>query len=123
MSGAFGLLEMGSGSAATAVFLGWNGGTTAKLTGKLLTSEGGTIGTSGTFVSKLRHGTAVLSGGTITVADTNVTASSRIFLTHQTYTGTPGTLAVTARSAGVSFTATSSSGTDANTIGWMMIEP
>lgn len=68
-------------------------------------------------------GLATLSSGTVTVSTNKVTASSRIFLTHQTTSGTAGVLAVTARSAGVSFTITSTSGSDAGTVGWFIVEP
>lgn len=81
------------------------------------------VSSSGTVMSKIRHGTAALVGGTGTVADANVTANTRIFLTSQADGGTPGWVRVSARSAGVSFTITSSSGTDTSTVGYMMIEP
>ena len=63
-------------------------------------------------------GTAVLSGGTKVVSTSLVTAASRILLTSQTDGGTPGWLRVSGRSAGVSFTITSSSGTDASTVAY-----
>lgn len=68
-------------------------------------------------------GTAVLSGGTVTVNNSTVTANSRIFLTTQSTSGTPGFVYISARSAGTSFTITSSSGTDASTVAWLIIEP
>jgi hypothetical protein len=90
-----------------------------------VSSSGINIGTSsdGTTFKRLEHGTAVLVGGTVTVADTTITANSRIILTSQVGGGTPGWLRVSARSAGVSFTITSSSGTDTSTVGYVIIEP
>lgn len=73
--------------------------------------------------SNAKQGTAVLSGGTATVSNTSVTANSRIFLTSQVDGGTPGFLRVSARSAGTSFTITSSSGTDTSTVAYIIFEP
>lgn len=70
-------------------------------------------------------GTCTLVLGTCTVSTTKVTANSRIFLTAQVLgTVTVGQgLAVTARSAGTSFTVTSQTATDTSTVAWMIIEP
>lgn len=68
-------------------------------------------------------GVATLVGGTVTVNNTKVTANSRIFLTSQADGGTPGTLRVSARVAGTSFTITSSSGTDTSTVAFLILEP
>jgi hypothetical protein len=74
--------------------------------------------------SNAKQGTATLTAGTVTVADTSVTASSRIFLTGQApNAGTPGALAVSARTAGTSFTVTSTSGTDTSTFAYEIFEP
>jgi hypothetical protein len=70
-----------------------------------------------------RQGTVTLSSGSAVVANTSVTATSRIFLTSQADGGTPGWLRVSARTAGVSFTITSSSGTDASTVAFEIFEP
>jgi len=70
-----------------------------------------------------KQGTAVLVAGTVTVAHTAVTANSRIFLTSQADGGTPGFLRVSARTAGRSFTITSSSGTDTSTVAYEIFEP
>ncbi len=70
-----------------------------------------------------RMGTAVLTAGAVTVANTSVTANSRIFLTSQADGGTPGFLRVSARSAGVSFTITSGSGADTSTVAYLIVEP
>jgi hypothetical protein len=78
---------------------------------------------SGTAMTRIRHGSATLVGGTVTVSDSTVTASSRIFAERQATGGTPGSLGITARSNGVSFTITSTSGTDTSTVVWLLIEP
>jgi hypothetical protein len=68
-------------------------------------------------------GVATLVAGTVTVSNTLVTASSRIFLTSQADGGTPGWVRVSGRTAATSFTITSSSGTDTSTVAWHIIEP
>lgn len=68
-------------------------------------------------------GSVALSGGAATVNTTKVTANSRIFLDNQALGGTAGFLRVSARSAGTSFTITSSSGTDTSTVAWLIVEP
>lgn len=70
-----------------------------------------------------KQGTAVLAAGTVTVANANVTANSRILLTSQADGGTPGFLRVSARVAGTSFTITSSSATDTSTVAYEIFEP
>lgn len=68
-------------------------------------------------------GLATLVNGTVTVANTNVTANSRIFLTVQTPGGTPGSpLRVSARVVGTSFTI-STAAADTSTVAWMIVEP
>lgn len=70
-----------------------------------------------------KQGTAVLVGGTVVVSNTAVTANSRIFLTAQNTGGTPGALRVSARTAGTSFTITSTSATDTSTVAYQIFEP
>ena len=67
-------------------------------------------------------GLSTLVAGSVVVSNTLVTANSRIFLTKQT-DGSSGYVNVTARTAGVSFTITSSSGTDTASIAWWIVEP
>lgn len=89
---------------------------------KLTTAGGGLYVKEG---SNATMGVATLSGGTVTVSTTKAAANSRIFLTTQTL-GTvtvPKTVGVTARSAGTSFTITSSDATDTSTVAWMIVEP
>jgi len=69
-----------------------------------------------------KQGTATLSSGTAVVSNTSVTASSRIFLTAQD-NSTAGALRVSARTAGTSFTITSSNGTDSGVVAYEIFEP
>lgn len=73
--------------------------------------------------SNAKQGTAVLVAGTVTVANTSVTSTSRIFLTSNTDGGTPGFLRVSTRSVGVSFTITSSNAADTSTVAYQIFEP
>jgi lysophospholipase L1-like esterase len=75
----------------------------------------------GTVAANSGFGTQALTAGTATVSNTSVTAASLIFVTSVVDGGTPGFVRVTARSAGVSFTITSSSGTDTSTIAYIII--
>jgi hypothetical protein len=71
------------------------------------------------------RGKATLSSGAVVVSTAAVTSSSLIWLTVQVL-GTvvaPKAVAVTARSAGVSFTITSADGTDTSDVAWQIIEP
>ena len=93
-------------------------------------SDNGTVGTNtagfGLTIkegSNAKSGTAVLAAGTVVVANTSVTTSSRIHLTSNVPGGTPGFLRVSARTAGTSFTITSSSGTDTSTVAYLIVEP
>lgn len=86
-----------------------------------------TIG-AGLFVaegSNAKMGIATLVAGTVVVSTTAVTANSRIFLTAQSLgTVTVGQgLAVSARTAGTSFTITSATPTDTSVVAWMLVEP
>lgn len=95
-----------------------------------LLADNGNIGTNtagfGVSVKEgtnAKMGVATLSAGTVTVSTTAVTANSRIFLTAQTSGAAPGALRVSARTAGTSFTITSTSGTDTSQVAWLLIEP
>lgn len=70
-----------------------------------------------------RMGVATLVAGTVVVNTAAVTANSRILLTGQNSSGAPGELSVSARTAGTSFTITSSSGTDTRAVGWIIVQP
>lgn len=73
--------------------------------------------------SNCKQGTAALVAGTVTVANTSVTANSRILLTTQTPGGTAGFLVVSARVAGTSFTILSSNAADTSTVAYEIFEP
>lgn len=112
-SGAFG----GSSS------LTWSG-TVLGVSGNL------SLGTAGNGIaikegSNACMGVATLVGGTVTVSTTKVTANSRIFLTGQNL-GTitvPVGYAVSARSAGTSFTILSANVVDTSSVAWEIKEP
>lgn len=73
--------------------------------------------------SNARIGTGTLSGGTLAVANTSVTANTRVFLTDTTSGSivNVGSLTVVT-SAGVGFTVTSTNIADTSTFNWMLIE-
>lgn len=70
-----------------------------------------------------KQGVVTLVGGSAVVSNTSVTANSRIFITSQADGGTPGWLRVSTRTAGTSFTITSSSGSDTSTVAYFITEP
>jgi hypothetical protein len=75
--------------------------------------------------SNARMGVSTLSSGTVVVSNSSVTANTRIFLSHQSL-GTitvPVAVAVSARSAGVSFTILSGNLVDTSVIAWLLVEP
>lgn len=69
-----------------------------------------------------RMGTGILSSGTVTISNTSVTASSRIFIQPTASSASAGHLHVTI-SAGSSFTVTSSNASDGRTFNWVIFEP
>lgn len=120
---ASGQIEMGSGAAAREVVLSRTAANQLSLTTadlRIATAGRGLMVAEG---SNAKMGTVALTAGAATVSTTAVTANSRIFLTNQALGGTAGFLRVSARTAGTSFTITSSSGTDTSTIAWMLVEP
>ena len=106
-------LDNGSGGAANLIVTGDISASTAGYGFKV--KEG----------SNAKMGVATLVAGTATVSTTAVTASSRIFLTRQTTSGTLGSsVDVTAVSAGTSFTITANGSIlDTSTVAWLLIEP
>ena len=71
-----------------------------------------------------KQGVVTLVGGTATVANTSITANSRIMLTGQSDNGgSPGSLRVSARTSGASFTITSLSLTDTSVVAYQIFEP
>lgn len=120
---AFGTHQWSNGTAAVDVSFGR--GTTNRAD---LTLADLRIGTTGRGLqvaegANAKSGTSVLVGGTVVVSNTSVTANSRIQLTSQVDGGTPGFLRVSARTAGTSFTITSSNGADTSTVAWFIVEP
>jgi hypothetical protein len=70
-----------------------------------------------------RMGTLVLTGATpVVVANTSVTANTRIYLTANVAGGTPGHFWVSARAAGTSFSVTGTAG-DTSTLAYLLVEP
>lgn len=68
-----------------------------------------------------RVGVSTLVAGTVTVSNTSVTANTLVMVNHATAGGTLGILSST-KSNGVSFTITSTLGTDTSTVNWMLVE-
>jgi hypothetical protein len=101
--------------------------TTAVLAFSVDANGQATIGNQGAGLtiksgSNCKIGTAVLVGGTVTVSNTSVTASSLILLTAQVAGGTQGQLSIGTVVAGTSFDINSSSALDTSTIGYMIVE-
>lgn len=121
LPGSLALYQGPSGAAIAAQCFGqrsawWNPGhsfAVALVTAGLRVKEG----------SNARMGTATLVAGTVTVNTTAVTANSRIFLTAQTSGAAPGALRISARTAGTSFTITSTNAGDTSAVAWVIIEP
>lgn len=111
-----GFFAMGSGQSAGA-FSVFTGATKAVVIG---TAGGGLAVAEG---ANARMGTVTLVAGVATVANTSVTALTRIMLTSQADGGTPGFLRVSARTAGTSFTITSGSAVDTSTVAYLLVEP
>lgn len=80
------------------------------------------IGFAASEGTNAKQGTATLVAGTVVVANTSVTATSRIFLTIQSPGGTVGAPYVSARTAGTSFTITSTSSTDTSVVAYEIFE-
>lgn len=72
--------------------------------------------------ANMAQGVATMAAGTVTVANTSVTANSRIMLSRQTAGGTLGELSVT-KTAGTGFTITSTSSTETSTVAYLILEP
>jgi len=72
--------------------------------------------------SNCKQGLATLVGGTVTVNNSVITSNSRILLTAQNISGTPGELS-SSRIPGSSFTITSTSGADTRDVAYVIFEP
>ncbi len=108
-----GCIEQAAANYLKAIDKGPGNPTSFGVTGGFRAAEGGNA----------KQGTGVLVAGTVTIANTSVTANSRIFLTTQTPGGTPGALYVSARTAGTSFNVTSTNGADTSTFAYEIFEP
>lgn len=98
----------------------WNDSLTLDESGHAAT--GGNLDVGGAF-SVRDSGTATLVGGTVVVNNSVVAAGSIILLTTQLTGGTVGSPYISTRTPGVSFTITSTSGTDTSTVGWFLVTP
>ncbi|MGW1997614.1 glycosyl hydrolase family 28-related protein [Embleya sp. NPDC001921] len=120
-----GLHEWGSGAAARDVTLSRSAANTLSLGTadlRIATAGRGLRVAEGGNAAKM--GTVVLGpGGTAVVATTSITAASRVFLTINTPAGTPGAVHVAARTAGTSFTVTSTNTADRSTVAYLIVEP
>lgn len=99
-----------------------------KATGELVVTNGPVqINTLGQGL-QVRQGTnakigqVTLVAGAATVANTSVTANSRILITAQSDGGTVGFHRITAKTVGTSFVITSSNALDTSVIAWMIVE-
>lgn len=110
--------SMGSSGQASGGFSVFSGAAKALNAG---TAGGGLSIKEGT---NARMGIAVLNGTTaVTVANTSVTASTRIFITNNNPAGTLGIPHTSARVAGTSFDLKSTNAADTSTVAWMLVEP
>jgi hypothetical protein len=69
-----------------------------------------------------KFGQATLVGGTVTINNTSVSANSRIYLTVASAGGAQGHLRIAAIFNGISFTITSTSGTETSVVNWFMMD-
>lgn len=68
-----------------------------------------------------RMGTGTLASGTVTIANTSVTANTRAFITMRTHGPNSGFVSV-AVNPGVGFTVSSSNAADGNSFNWLLVE-
>lgn len=118
-----GLLSWGPGSGARDTSFGRLAAAVIGSTDSSIATDKAGLGFQTKEGTNAKQGTATLVAGTVVVANTSVTANSRIFLTAQATAGTAGALGVSARTAGTSFTITSTSGTDTSLVAYEIFEP
>ncbi len=85
---------------------------------------GGTVKSTGLYLNEdenSKMGQATLSGGTVIVENTSITANSRIFLTVQSVSGTPGLLSLV-KVVDTGFIINSTQASDASTVAYLIIE-
>jgi len=125
---------LSTGSGAASVIIATSGNTAAStalntaVTRLTANASGIAIGSSGTPSASIKHGTATLVAGTVTVSDSDTLSTSRIFVNRQTDDGTVGDSYSITRSAGVSFTITSKTANmtatlDTSTVSYLLINP
>lgn len=125
-----GVMAVGPGSSTPTVTLGYLGGgglnvvstTGIKVAGGALDVSTAGQGLKVAEGSNAKQGTTTLVAGTVVVANTSVTAASRIFLSNISPGGTAGFLVVSAISAGTSFTILSSNVADTSVIAYEIFE-
>jgi len=116
-----------TGSSTTNNFVGATGfGATTAPTDKVEITGNLALLTAGNKIkiatgSNASVGTATLVGGTVTVNTTAVTASSKVFLSIETFGGTSGMLEVGTITAGTSFVINSSNVLDTSDVNWWII--
>ncbi|WP_409469054.1 right-handed parallel beta-helix repeat-containing protein [Streptomyces sp. HC307] len=87
------------------------------------------LGTAGGGVAikegaNARMGVATLNGTTaVTIANTSITANTRIFLTIQTPGGTPASPYISGRTVGTNFQIKSTGASDTSVVAWALFEP
>lgn len=123
-----GRIELGGGDAPVDVNLFRDGAVRLHTTNTFVTEGDLVADTAGGGLTiregaNARMGAGLLTAGSLTVNTAEVTDDSRVFLTHQTSGTAPGTLRVSARDPGVSFTITSTSVTDDAVVAWLIVEP
>ncbi|MEU0770557.1 glycosyl hydrolase family 28-related protein [Streptomyces albogriseolus] len=106
---------MEAGGQAGGSFTSWNANAKALVAG----SPGGGIAVA--EGDNARMGQATLTAGTVTVANTSISANTRIFLQRQTPAGTVGHLSYT-KTPGTGFTIASDSPTDTSIVDWLLVE-
>jgi len=111
-----------NGRVTSSANLLWSGSTNMFLNAnfKLNTAGNGLYIKEGTNATS---GIKTLTGGTAVVSTTKVTASSRVHLTSQGGGSNHGAHYISARTAGTSFTITSTNASDTDAIAWTIIEP
>jgi hypothetical protein len=111
-----------AGSAATAITIANTGGVT--LAGTLAVTGIATLKTLDiTAGSNTKTGTGTLAAGTVTIANTSVTANSCIFVqSKQTSTANVGSLVVTSQTAGTGFVVKSTNAADTSPFVYWIIE-
>lgn len=114
----------GAASGAVTNYSLWVASGVTRLDGDLKLSTAG----NGLYIkegSNATMGTGTLSAGTLVISNTKVTANSEIFLTDKGggVLANIGALNISAKSAGVSFTVSSSNALDTSAFSWIIIEP